>query len=52
MVRRPWVDLKTDSSLHKQGAKTPLTPNHLRAPHRQFMETLHHLQQLHQKLGF
>ena len=52
MVRGPWVDLKADSTLHKQGAKTYFTPNHLCTPHPQFMENLHHLQQLHQNLGF
>jgi len=49
MVRVPWVDLKTTQILHKKGAKTPVTSNHLRAPHPQIMETLHYLQKIHKK---
>ena len=46
-----WIS-KLTQYLHKQGAKTPLTPNPLRAPHPQITENLHHLQKLHQNLGY
>lgn len=52
MVHGPWVILKADSNLHKQGAQTPFTSNHLCAPHPQIMETLSLLRKLHQNLGF
>jgi len=51
MVHVPWVDLKTDTTFHKQGAKTPLTPNPLRTLYSQVTETLHHLKKNTSKLG-
>lgn len=41
MVRGPRVELKTDSTLHRQGDKAPFTPNYLCIPHPQISDTLH-----------
>ena len=40
MVCGPWVDLKTNLTLHRQGAKPLLSSNYLCVVHPQIVETL------------
>ena len=41
MVHGPWVDLKTDLTLHKKEAKPLLTSNYVCTPRPQIAGTLH-----------